>query len=255
VDAALGAVGLWMAAEWSPFVPVTSRAALLANLVPAHRSLHWWNLLRAQQVAEYACYMAGLLVLSAIIFKGGRHVLPWFAGVAGCVLLFKPLFRYQPFSMEAMIGLAVALLVSPLLLGATRRIRWAMLLLLAGFVLYVLQPSPSPLTDFNLLPFRYQTNLPVDSIPYVLRRLWPFLALGCLAALSTKRGALLREALAGGTVVFLAVLGLEWWQHSIQVWFGDITTVILAVGGWTVPWLLRAHQDDATRTHAAVEGS
>lgn len=248
VDAALGSAALWVLSEWSPFVPVTTRAALIKNLHPALAVLSHHSF-RVQPCIEYACYMAGLLVLLASVRRTNAGGAARFGLLAAAVLLLKPLFRHQPVSLEAVAGLASALLLAALLRPLGGRMRWAMLLLVIGFTLHLLQPRVSPLSDFNLLPFRYQTNLPIDSVPYVLSRLWPFLALGCLGALSAPSSSARREAVAGGLAVLVFTFGLEWWQHSLHVWFGDITTVLLAAAGWTVPWLLWAHD------HAADEAA
>ncbi len=238
VNAALWTLGVWVAAELSPFVPVLNRAELRANLIPAWRVLHRLEDLRLYQVAAYALYLAGLLLLVRMVTKPGGRAVWWFVTVAGCVLAVKPLVYKQSLWLEALAGYAVVLILSPLLLRWQSPASAAAVMLLAGFVLQEAEPRAGPLHRFNWLPFSEHRQVPLVAIGNILGTLWPFMALGCLAMLVFRLCLVRRVMLLGGLAVFAIVFTAEWWQTTLPGRYGDITTVMLAAAGWAVSWAL-----------------
>jgi VanZ family protein len=129
----------------------------------------------------------------------------------------------------------------------------AMLSLVLGFVAYELEPKPGALTAFNWMPFYAQNEVRLTSFGNILAVSWPFLALGCVAVLISSPRT--RMAVFGAFAVAVLVFALESAQLYIPGRYGDITTVLLAVGAWSLPWFLArealAQPEEQPSNHAA----
>ena len=245
VDAGLVALGAWVLAQWSPLVPVLSRGEFHDNIRALLRGLHY-HVVKGYPFAESALYLAGLLLLLDALKNDRKHVGLWFAGFAGAVLIATPFFHRREITLEPLVALLLVIVLSPLLLRFRMRGALAVFLFLAGFVLRELEARPGVRRPFTVIPFREYATLPLDAVPILLGMFWPFLAIGCIVALGTRSQVRARTAVLGGVLVFVVVFALEWAQQVLIGWHGDITHVLLAVAGWSVPWMVPAGAADAS---------
>ena len=144
-----------------------------------------------------------------------------------------------------MTGVAVSVLLGK----APRRLRLyaAVALIIAGFSIYELKSeAPQAISGtFNWIPFKYQLAYELGGFGTILEGIWPFAALAYLSML--LHGKLRKATIAvGGAAVFAFVFTLEWQQVSIPGRTADITPAILAIIGWSGPFLLI--QDTKTQT-------
>jgi hypothetical protein len=165
---------------------------------------------------------------------------------AAIVLLVRPLVHGRQSSPEAWGGLAAAVVIVAALDGTWSRGWAAMAFLLAGSIAHKIEPHGEMYGTFNWIPFRQHTQAPLDAFGNVLAATWPFLAMGCLAAILDARRDARQRALIGGFVVLTVVVLLESFSWPIAGRHGDVTNILLAVAGWTIPWLL-------ARGHAALK--
>jgi VanZ family protein len=75
----------------------------------------------------------------------------------------------------------------------------------------------------------------------ILSLFWPFLALGCLGAFITRAHRRRWMAFIGGLLVLAVMFALEWQQQTIPGQHADITDILLALAGWSLPWWWRIH--------------
>jgi hypothetical protein len=168
------------------------------------------------------------------------------------VLLVKILVMGRYLSLETAIGAAMGLVLAVALRPTARPFRFAAggLTLLAGFALAELEPAASAIfklpEPFNWIPFRGQMHN-LAGFSEILSLFWPFLALGCLAAFATKPGRRRPMALLGGLLVLAFMFLLEWQQQTIPGRHADITDVLLALAGWSIPWWHRIHSIHTAR--------
>lgn len=75
----------------------------------------------------------------------------------------------------------------------------------------------------------------------MLSLFWPFVALGCLGAFATRPNRRRLMAFIGGLLVLALMFALEWQQQTIPGRHADITDILLALAGWSLPWWRRIH--------------
>lgn len=249
VNAGLGAVVLWVLSEWSPFIPVFQTEHLRSNMMPLLEALrtgkYSWQ---PFQLATYTLYLAALLLLITVLQNTGGKGLRIWAVLAGCVVLAKPLFYRHTLRLEALGGAAAGILLAFVFLRWRWRAKAAMLMLIAGFAAYRLQGSAWAYTGFNWVPFWMQLQERFDGFATILQTVWPAMGLGCLAVLSSSRVRhRATQGVVGGTLLLLVVFALEWALSRTGHGLGDITTVLLTLAGWSVPWLLAQEQASESR--------
>ncbi len=230
VDVGLVALGLWVLSQWSPLVPLMDVGAIWRALSPAWQTLH--NLARFQpiQAAAYAFNITGLGLLFSLLVRPARpFFLPFVASATG-VLLLKANFYSRQLSFEALIGLAAALLVLPIIARSRVRSVAACLSLVVGFVLTELRSANGATHAFNWIPFLGEFTNTLNGFTEILETTWPFVALAALAnlRLSTR----FSSAELGATLLLPLVFGLELIQRRVPGRYGDVTTVILALAAW-----------------------
>lgn len=238
VNTGLAATVLWGLSQWSPFVPffMTERAS--GNMTALSEALqsgqYTWQPL---QFASQTLYVAALLLLISILRNAGKKGVGIWALLVGCVVLVQPLFYGHPARLEIFSGAGAGILLAFVFLRYRWRNKAAMLMLISGFIAHQLRASSWTYTGFNWIPFWMQLQNRFEGFASILATVWPAMALGCLAVLSSNPvKSRTAQAVTGGVLVAVTVFALEWVQSSRGL--GDITTVLLALAGWGVPWLL-----------------
>jgi hypothetical protein len=262
VIAGLCALGMWILSQLSPFVPVLERDVLRDNLKPAWQVAHGAYAWRPFQFACNFFYLASALLLLRQLRKpgqAGRAVTLYFFLIAAGVLVVRPFIYKHQVSLEAMVALSVLATVVtlfPRLLTIDQNPIWTLLLLLAGFIAYELEPAAGAYTSFNWVPFAAQNEVPLTSLNNILATTWPFLAAGSAAALGAfeimDRTRARRIAVLGGIAVLVIAWALELAQCHIRGRYGDITTVLLGVAAWSVPWFLAGESSQEVDMHSRV---
>lgn len=236
VDVGLAAVLLWASSQLSPFVPSMDVSSVRRGLSPLWYGFNNPSSISGLKVASYALDIAGLGLLTTVLAHAQKRVVAHFLLFAGLVLCLKPFIVERQLSLEAISGLVVAgalLALAPRGKGA--RALLAMLCIVAGFMVQELTPFSGTTHDFNWMPFAGQVDNTVSGFASILEGVWPFVALSALTMLGF--GLKKKPMLYGGGILLLMVFGLEWAQQQIPGRYGDITTLILAALGWTIPWL------------------
>lgn len=122
--------------------------------------------------------------------------------------------------------------------AAAVRMALAAAALLTAYALAQFKPGQLPGTHaINWIPFQGQVGTLVG-MNDILETLWPFIAVGLALRWQTPWRWRRSVMLLGGLTVALLTFALEWMQQSIPGRFADITDVLLACLGWSLPWLL-----------------
>jgi hypothetical protein len=245
IDLGLVALGLWALSQLTPLLLSLDndnlRKGLLPLWTPGFPSPFNWT-----QLAAYAGTIAGLGLFTSALVRHEKNVcLPFVAFVSG-VLLVKILVMGRYLSLETLIGAAMGLVLAVLLRSSARPLRLALtgVLLLAGFALAELEPVagalPHQAQPLNWIPFRGHMHS-LAGFSEILSLFWPFLAVGCLAAFATRPGQRRLAAFSGGLLLLPLMFALEWQQQAIAGQHADITDILLALAGWSLPWWWRIH--------------
>ena len=107
--------------------------------------------------------------------------------------------------------------------------------LLAAFVLAELLPGGGRTHAFNWVPLAGQLRS-LAGMENILELFWPFFALAYLARALTPPARRAQVGWLGSLLVLALVFQLEWMQQGVPGRYGDITQVLLALGGWLLPW-------------------
>lgn len=235
---ALTILGLWALTQAAPFVPSLDWGNIKTGLKPLG------NTLRHPETLEIVATMATALTLVALGLLtrlAARRPLDWpFALFTLAILLLKIPVVGRQLTLEAMLGwgIAIALLHLLPLRSQSTRVLGIGASLATAYALAQFEPGPTPTTlAINWIPFKGQVGT-VAGMGDILETLWPFMALALASRWLTPWR--LRRAVwgLGGVIVASLAFGIEWMQQSIPGRYPDITDVVLAVLGWTIPWLL-----------------
>lgn len=237
VDAGLTSISLWICSQLSPFLPSMDVSSIRAGLAPLWHSIRNPASLNGYWMAAYGLDIAGLSLFAILLSRQTRGAKMWIATGFLAVLMLKPFIVTRQLSLEAVIGLAIGGIA--LLLPGKRnfRIVAAAGFIVAGFAVAELQVGTGALHAFNWVPFSGQIDDTVNGFGSILSGVWPFAVLGSLCSLvpSWQRA---RTFTVGGFLVAALTFGLEWHQQSIPGRYGDVTTILLALGGWFFPAVL-----------------
>lgn len=257
----LAAVALWALAETSPLAPVFDPAYLARKLAMLAWQVQHPLRIGLAHTLVTACQLAGLgCLLRTLVRPAGvvghkadaPHADQLFAMLLATVFTIKLLVLGRYLYVAELAGAALALVVLYTLRGdaagrraaAMRRpgVRGAAIAgavaLLAGFVLAELLPGRGPHHDFNWVPLAGQLRS-LAGMENILELFWPFFALAYLARLLTAPARRQQVGWLGGLLVLTLVFQLEWMQQDLAGRYGDITQVLLALGGWLLPWSFR----------------
>lgn len=245
MDLGLVALGLWALAQLTPLLLSLDtdhlRKGLLPLWTPGFPLPFSWT-----QLAAYACAITGLGLFGTILTRAEKNMAVPFIGFVSVVLLVKILVMGRYLALETALGAAMGMVLTVILRPAPRPFRFAIggLALLAGFALAELESAAGlifkPLQPFNWIPFQGQMHS-LAGFSEILALFWPFLALGCLGAFATRPNRRRRMAFIGGLLVLAFMFLLEWQQQTLPGRNADITDVLLALAGWSLPWWWRIH--------------
>jgi VanZ family protein len=238
--AGAAALVLWILSQWSPFVPSIDFATIRDGVSSLRGTLRDWSLFRWSDALAYALNISGLGLLAATLLKPGRGRVVPFAALAAAVLFLKVIIVGRGLSLEALCGLALAVCALALFSERAARSRIGIAggaaCVVAGFGFSALAPGSGASREFNWIPFAGAIENNLDGFANILAAVWPFVALaflsGLLAPNHLRREVRVLGALAVGAFVF----ALEWTQQLVPGRHGDITSVLLAVAGWTIAW-------------------
>jgi VanZ family protein len=240
-NAGLLALGVWMLAQLSPFVPWFDTRWIRRGLRGISLVIEHPGYLDPVIALIHAGGIAGLGLLALTLARPGRRVVPLFAFAATATLLLKIVVAGRTLSAEALAGLVLglAIVALPARLSALPRPWLARLSALAvggAFVASELVPARGARHAFNWIPFAGQIRSNIDGFASILGSLWPFIALAYLACVLTPSRAWRQVRDAGAIVVAGLTAVLEGVQTLIPGRYGDITTVLLALAGWLGAW-------------------
>ncbi len=262
----LAALALWALAQASPLVPALDPGHVSRNLARLAWQLRHpltFNLSVAM-VAALQLSGLGLLMRSLLPAAGRAAVARVLAGLLAAVFAAKLVVYGRSLPLEELAGAACALVVA----GTTRHtgergLAWAgAASLLGGFVLSELVPATAYggfagfYRPFNWVPLAGQMRS-LAGLENILELFWPFFALAYFVRLLMPAAPLRRRTQTqglGAMLVLALVFALEWQQQLVPGRYGDITQVLLAVGGWLLPWSFRsADFSEAVRLEACGE--
>jgi VanZ family protein len=239
-DIGIAVVAAWGASQLAPFVPSLDLGGIKNGLKPLWLTLHDPSRLNGFRLLAYGLNIGSLGAVLRLIATSRTKVPLWLGFFCGAVLACK-IFVGRQLSLEAVGGLAVGVGVATALrrLAPGRCVLWGMGSVVAAFVVEELRPERSAtavLHDFNWIPFRSQMTENITGIASIIEGLWPFSLLGFLTITRypSAQKALLVMA---GMILATAVLALEYAQTAVVGRYPDITTVVLAVAGWSLPFL------------------
>ena len=252
-------LAFWALSQLTPLVPSLDVGHLWDGVKPFWLTLTGQQPLQLTKAVTYGLEVAAvaLLLHRTLRHRGdGRSRFRPIALALAAVMLLKIPVMSRSISVEAVIGLAVGLLVLSLM-GLTRRVHRtyaAILFVLAAQAISALEPPTRPSFQtypFNWIPFHGHLTNELVGFASILDGIWPFLALALAVQLSYRQRPSRATPVLGGLLVFAFVLALEWLQQSIAGRFADVTTPILAVAAWLAPWTIASL--DATRGLPAAE--
>jgi glycopeptide antibiotics resistance protein len=238
INLALVILGLWALTQAAPFVPSLDWGNLKSGLKPLGNTLRHFNTFQPMEALSMGLT---LVALALIAQHAARRQMLWpFLVFSFAVLLAKVPVVGRQLTLEALIGWTGAMLALHVLLRRPpiARLTLAGAALLSAYALAQFQPGQDPATHaINWVPFQGQVGTLVG-MSDILETLWPFMAVGLGVRWLTPWRWRRAVMLAGGLAIALLAFALEWLQQSIPGRFADITDVLLAWLGWTLPWLL-----------------
>lgn len=239
-DIGIAVIAAWGAGQLAPFVPSIDMGGVKSGLKPIWLTLHDLSRFDGYRLATYALNIGSLGAALRLIAVSRTAVPAWLGVFCGVLLPGKILVGRQ-LSLEAVAGLALALLTVLCLqrLPRERCVVWGIVSVILAFVVDELRPeqvAPAVLHDFNWVPFRSQMAENVSGIGSIIAGLWPAAALGFFTVAQSPSPRKAPLALTG-LVLAAAVLALEYAQTCIAGRYPDITAVILAGAGWSIPIL------------------
>lgn len=228
---------LWLAAQWSPFVPYIDPHAIWGALEPLRDALHGTEL-SLQRIIKHTLELAALGILINTALRDPYTSAAWLAVLLGLGLAGNMLIVTQQVYPERVIGTAAAVILTGLLQGPMSRPRAATGILLLGLGVLAGElwpPFSSSGTAFNWIPLKEQLPYPLVGIQDLLDGIWPFCAMAAFTAgaMPRHRPDWLTFTLGGALVAGYAG-GLEWAQQWQPLHYPDITDVLMAGIGWTI---------------------
>ncbi len=235
---ALIILGLWALTQLAPFVPSFDWGNLKSGLKPVGNTLRHPSSLNLILFVETGLTLIALGLLAQL---AARRAILWpFVLFGLTVLLLKVPVVGRQLTLEALLGWSVAaatLMLLPLRHASARAVGIGACLITA-YALAQFEPGPTPTTlAINWVPFKGQVGS-VAGMGDLLETLWPFMAIALACRWLTPWR--LRRVVWGLGAAMIASLtfGLEWVQQTIPGRYPDITDVLIATLGWTIPWLL-----------------
>lgn len=234
---ALVIISVWLMTQAAPFVPSLDWGNLKDGLKPLGNTLNHPASFRPIAAMGYGLQLLALGFLALNVAR--RPLLPALTVLSLLILLYKVPVVGRHLSAEVLAGWAAAMVLLRLpMKAAASRTLLAIAALLAAHALSQFEPGRDTGTYvLNWIPFKQQVGTLVG-MSDILETLWPFMAIGLLLRLMTPWRWRAIVAFGGGIVLALFAFALEWMQQSIPGRFADITDVLIATLGWSLPWLL-----------------
>ncbi len=239
VNLALVILALWALTQTAPFVPSLDWGNLKAGLKPLGNTLRHLETFRAANALS-----VGLIVLALgliTLHAARRPVLQLFVLFSLAVLLAKVPIVGRQLTLEALLGWGGAIVALAILwryASLSVRLMSAATALCTAYALAQFEAGVFPGTAaINWVPFQGQVGT-LSGISDILETLWPFIALALALRWLTPWRWRRWVMSGGGLAVITLTFALEWIQQSIPGRFADITDVMLALLGWSIPWLL-----------------
>lgn len=265
----LAALALWALAEASPLVPSLDPGYLPRNLALLAWQLRHPVAFKGPVAVVAALQLSGLGLLmrslmAAQVRDPAARAARLFAGLLAAVFAARLVVYGRSLALEELAGAACGLMVLRIARhGGVRALALTGgMSVLGGFVLSELLPAAGDgglaafFRPFNWVPLAGQMRS-LAGLENILELFWPFFALAYFVRLLMPAAPPHRRTQAqglGGLLVLALVFQLEWQQQLLPGRYGDITQVLLALGGWLLPWSFRsADFSDAARLEASVE--
>lgn len=233
-------LGLWALSQLAPLVPSIDRGTLVDGIRPLLRTLADLGEFHPAQALTYAMQMTAVGLIAVTVARPSRRFLVLFAVFLYAVLLLKIPIVSRQLSLEALTGAAAALVALAVFRSSSNTcsaLAAGLLVLLAYAIEQLHRGDPlAPQFAMNWIPFRGQMQH-VTGFQDIFDSLWPFAALAYLVLLLQPR-RLRVVAWGGALVVGLLTFALETMQARIPGRYPDITDVVLAMLGWSLPWIL-----------------
>jgi VanZ family protein len=243
-DIGLIILGAWALMQLAPFVPSLDFGDIKNGLKPIWYTMQDLSRFDVYKTATYSLYIAALAAVLRLVLRYSRAIFLWHFIFVGSVLLCKVGIVGRQLSLEAIAGFCVGtcILLVVQLLPKSRIPLLALGFVVAGFAVDELRPVisvPADFHDFSWIPFNSQIDNNMKGIGSIVEGLWPFAA---MAYFFIAAGVVKRPIMAvfwGGGLACIVLL-LEVAQKQIPGRYPDITIVLLAVVGWSLPWLFPA---------------
>ena len=230
-------LGLWALTQTVPFVPSLDWDNIKSGLKPLGNTLRHPETFRLLDAVETGLIIMALGLLARLIAL--RPIAwPFLVFTLGVLILKVPVVGRQ-LTLESLAGWLGALFVLfawPAHINA--RVAGIVMALLTAYALAQLTPGDSATTHLiNWVPLKSQVGT-LTGMSDILETLWPFMALALAVRWLTPWRWRRLAWMGGGLMIALLVFTLEWMQQSIPGRFADISDVVFAIIGWSVPWLL-----------------
>ncbi|EAR21132.1 VanZ like protein [Nitrococcus mobilis Nb-231] len=234
--AATAGLLLWLAAQWSPFVPYVDPYAMWGALEPLRQALNGAEL-NPQRIVEHTLELTALGMLLNATLRDPYTTAPWLAALLGLGLAGNTLIITQQIYPERVIGIAAAIVLTGVLQGPMNRRRAVTGLVLLGLSMLIGKlwpPFSSGGATFNWILLKGQLLHPLLGIRDLLDDIWPFCALAAFAAGALPRRLDWFTFTVGGLLVVGYAGSLEWAQQWQPHRYPDITDILMAGAGWTI---------------------
>ncbi|MDD2900214.1 MAG: VanZ family protein [Desulfuromonadaceae bacterium] len=232
---------LWGAAQLAPFVPSLDFGTVKNGIKPLWQSLHDPSRFNWYRAITYGLNISCLGAVQQLIGTYRGRALPWLGLYCGSIFLIKPLIAGRQISLEALVGLAFGVCVSALLRTFPKKniIAVGWLSVACAFIIEELRPDSLTLElhSFNWIPFTSQVAENMSGISAILEGIWPFATVGFYAVIHASSGKKI-PAFFYGSLLAGCVFALEYAQTGITGRYPDITPVVLAGFGWSIPMLV-----------------
>jgi len=243
------AIGVWAMSQLTPFVPSLDVGTLREGLSPLyHTALDPLSFAPDKALAYALTLLAITLIALTLVRSDQPHRWRVPGLLVATVLLAKIPIVARSLSAEAVVGAVIAIAG----LRVLERVEFRQLLAIIVFCLIgahaveQLRPAAGPVIgDVQWRLFSMQM-LNIHGLQDILADIWPFLGLAYVARRAGLPGT--APVVVGGAVMIGAVTGiLEWAQSAIPGRYADATDVLLALAGWTLPWLYPAFRNTENR--------
>lgn len=240
-DIGLSVIALWGASQIAPFLPSIDVGSLKNGLKPLWLMLHDLSRFNGYRFVTYALNIGSLGFILMLIMKNRARFPVYLCLYCGVTFLGKIAITGRQLSLEALAGLVsgVALTFGLKKLSRSSLIISGACSVAIAFIVDELRPDMTTVVyhDFNWMPFSAQMTENASGIVTIIEGLWPFAALGFFAVARASAGRRTKVFPIGVNLI-IVVFFLEYAQCFIVGRYPDITTVMLAVVGWSMPFLV-----------------